>query len=300
MSQHNGSMGGDLLDDATHRLRDARGSEIPPGLVGSTVDAIRSMPMPVMQRRTLGGMALRLSGIAATILLALAGVVALVMQGGANVALAQVLDRVKNADSVEFVLSPGPGQATEKEQKCVLHGEKLRVQHPIGIVMIADRKAKEGLYLDGKSKTAGRFTLHEHLATEFATDPVTQLRQVRSDSAERLGKEVIDGKDAEVFRVHGIKLFGAENDKGEMRVWVDSMSMLPLRIELRMGETPLVTLKEMKWNSAIDPSLLSMEIPDGYAEQPEEAFRKLLRPDADGDKRLTPNEAFRKWRGESK
>ena len=50
----------------------------------------------------------------------------------------------------------------------------------------------------------------------------------------------------------------------------------------------------MKWNSVIDPSLLSMEIPDGYVAQSEEAFQKLLRPDAEEDKDLTPTEAFRK------
>ena len=70
--------------------------------------------------------------------------------------------------------------------------------------------------------------------------------------------------------------------------------MLPLKIELRIGVTPFQAFKKMKWNSVIDPSLLSMEIPDGYAAQSEEAFRKLLRADADDDKALTPTEAFRK------
>jgi hypothetical protein len=69
---------------------------------------------------------------------------------------------------------------------------------------------KEGIFVDSQNKTAGRFRLPEQLANEFATDPITQLQQVRSDNAERLTTEVVDGKDAEVFRVRGIKLFGAE------------------------------------------------------------------------------------------
>ena len=299
MSQYDGSIGNELLKEATQLLRDARGPDMPPGLVASTVNAIRNKPMPVVRRRTTAGMVVRLGSIAATILLALAGVTALMIQGGARVALAQVLDKVKNADSVEFVLSPGSGEAADKDQKCMLLGEKLRVQHPIGIVMIADKEAKKGFYLDAKNKTAGRFILHEHLAKEFATDPITQLRQMRADGAERLSKEVVDGKETEVFRVRGINLFGMESDKGETRVWVDSATMLPLRIELRMGETPVLTLKEMKWGTAVDPSLLSQDIPGGYSEQAEDAFRKLLRPDADADKGLTPTEAFRKWRGKN-
>ena len=83
--------------------------------------------------------------------------------------------------------------------------------------MIADRETKKGLYLDATNKTACRFTLHERFATEFATDPITQLRQVKADGAERLNKEVVDGKETEVFRVRGINLFGTESDKGEMR-----------------------------------------------------------------------------------
>lgn len=257
--------------------------------------------MLVARRRSVGRLALRLGSLAATIVLALAAIAAMMMHGGARVALAQVIDKVKNADAVEFVFGPGNGEAADKQQKCVLQGDKARVQHPMGIVMIADKATNQGLYVNPKNKTAGRFSLHEHVAKELATNPITQLREVRTEDAERLRKEVLDGNEAEVFRVRGIKLFGTESDKGEMRVWVDSTTMLPLRIELRIGETPLVTFTEMKWNPAIGPELLSMEIPDGYSEQPADAFQKLLSPKADSDKVPTAAEAFRKWRrGESK
>ena len=76
--------------------------------------------------------------------------------------------------------------------------------------------------------------------------------------------------------------------------------MLPARIELRLGETPVMTLKEIKWDPKIDPSLLAQEIPSGYSEQPEAAFRKLLQPAAEADRALTPTGAFRKWRDEKK
>lgn len=299
MSQYNGSMGSRLLDEATQLLRDAPRLDIPPGLRAATVDALRNTPAPVVRRRTMGSMAVRLGSIAATILLALAGVTVLMTQGGARVALAQVLDKVKEADSVEFVIGPGRGEVAEKQNKCLFHGEKLRVQHPVGVVMIADRETMKGLYLDATNKTACRFTLHERFATEFATDPITQLRQVKADGAERLNKEVVDGKETEVFRARGINLFGTESDKGEMRVWVDSTTMLPARIELRLGETPVMTLKEIKWDPKIDPSLLAQEIPSGYSEQSEGAFRKLLQPAAKADRALTPTEAFRKWRDEN-
>ena len=300
MSQYNGSMGSGLLDEATQLLREARGVDMPPDLVASTVGALRNRSVPVMRRRTMGSLAVRLGSIAATILLALAGATVLMTQGGARVALVQVLDKVKDANSVEFVIGPGRGDAAGKQKKCVFHGEKLRVQHPVGIVMIADRETKKGLYLDDANKTACRFTLDERLATEFATNPITQLRHVKADGAERLGKEVVDGKETDVFRVRGIDLFGTKSDKGEMRVCVDSATMLPVKVELRLGETPVMTLKEIRWDPRIDPSLLAQKIPSGYSEQPEDAFRKLLHPAADADRALTAAEAFRKWRDENK
>ena len=300
MSQYKEAMDNHVLEEATQLLRDSRNLEMPPALIVSTVAAIRNRPMPVVRRRTVGGWAPRLSTLAATILLALASVAALWIHGGASVALAQVLDKVKGADSVEFVFVPGQGEAADKQQKCIFQGDKIRIQHSMGIVMISDKKTKQGLYLDPKNKTAGRFTLHEHVATELATDPIVQLQQARTADAERLEKKVVNGKAAEVFRVRGIKLFGVEDDKGEMHVLVDSTTMLPLQIELRVGETSHMTLKGMMWNPVIDPALFSMEIPDGYTEQPAEVFQKLLRPKLDEDKVLTPTEAFRKWQGKSK
>jgi outer membrane lipoprotein-sorting protein len=298
MNQFNVPMESDLLDEATELLRDTRGVDMPQGLVATTVDAITNRPAPVANRGTVGSLSLRFGSIAA-ILLTLVVITTVFTQGGARVALAQVIDKVKDADSVEFVLGPGRGDNAGNQQKCLLSGKRLRVQHPVGIVMIADRETKKGLYLDAKNKTSSRFTLHKHLATEFAADPITQLRQMKADDATRVGQEVVNGKETEVFRVRGVNLFGTKSDKGETRVWVDPTTMLPVRVELRMGESPVLTLKEIQWGSKIDPSLLVQEIPDGYSDQPEDAFRKRLQPAGDPDKRLTPTEAFRKWRGDN-
>lgn len=298
MSQYHDALGDVLLDQATQRLRDAAPSEIPSGLVDSTIAAIQNRPAPVKRTRGLGAMGLRWSNIAALVV-AMAGTAAVVMHRSASVALAQVVDKVAAADSVRFVLIYGSAVDEAKELQCVMQGTKARVQHPQGVVMLADTDSMECLYLDTKNKAAGRFKLPERVAVELAMNPVEQLRQARSEDAKPLGNELIDGKNAALFRVSGVKLFGTESDKGEMRIWVDSASMLPLKIEIRLGETPVVTFKNLTWNSAIDPALMRMEIPDGYVEQPEDVFRKLLRPGAAEQPRLTPTEAFRKWHGES-
>ncbi len=72
-----------------------------------------------------------------------------------------------------FVLFPGRGVA-DKQQECILLREKICVQHPMGIVMISNTETRQVLYLDARNKPASRFTLHKHVATELATDPITQ------------------------------------------------------------------------------------------------------------------------------
>lgn len=299
MSNANDAVQDDLLVKATDRLRKAHGSEVPPGLVASVVDSLPPGPHAGTRRQRPARAAVRMGSLAAS-LVAMVIVAALMMPGGTGVALAQILDKVKEAQSVKFVFSPGSVDDPNKELKCVLLRERLRVEHPSGIVLTSDRKTKEGLYLDAKNKTAAQFPLPEQVSLELAADPLTQLREVGGKSAERIGKEVVDGHESEVLRVPGIKLFGTESEKGEMRVWVDSSSMLPLRLELRMGQSTLMTFRKIEWNPDVDPELVSMEIPSGYREQPVEVFRKLLHPDRDRDQRLTPAEAFRKWQDGNK
>ena len=86
-----------------------------------------------------------------------------------------------------------------------------------------------------------------------------------------------------------------------MKIWVDRKSELPWQIELRMGSSPIVTLREIAWNVPVEASSFQMQIPEGYAEQAADELTKRLRPDRDPTGRpLTPTEAFRKWSDQGK
>jgi len=296
MSEFHANSSDALLEKATHLLRGATLAEMPPGLVPATVEALANKasaaPPRVVPRRVVA----RLTGIAATLGVTVASIAILIMHGGPRVAFAQVLDNAKNADSVAFLFSQAPKQDVGQECECLAKGDKVRVKHSSGIVMVTDANTKKRLFLDATNKTAGVFTLTEHAVAEIATGMVEQLRQVRPADAERIGREVIDGKTTDVFRVAGIKLFAIDSRDGEMRIWVDADSMLPWRIELRIGTTRIATLRKLNWNVPIEPSLLSVEFPDGYAEQPEEVFQRQLRPNVEATQSLTAEEAFQKWR----
>jgi outer membrane lipoprotein-sorting protein len=296
MDHFNGTPSDTLLEQATNRLRETVVVEMRPDLIQATIEAIANKGTPRSQKQRRPRIAASMAALATMFVLMATGVALFVTQGAAQVVFAQVLDNAKNADSVVFWLSQGIAQGAGKEYKCFAQGEEVRVEHPSGIVIITDTRAKKRLYLDAKNETAGLFAVHEHAVGELATGMVEQLRHVRPADAKPIGKEVIDGKTTEVFRVPGIKLFGIDSDKGEMRIWVDPTSMLPWRLELRIGAMPFVTLRKLEWNLPIEASLLSMDIPNGYTLQPEDVFRKALQPDADTPRRrLTPNEAFRQW-----
>jgi len=101
-----------------------------------------------------------------------------------------------------------------------------------------------------------------------------------------------------VFRVRGNGLFGFDStDSGELetKLWIDRETMLPWRIQLRVGNTPFVTLHKLSWNVPIGPRLLLVDIPESYSERDEEFFEERLRPKRAQRTTLTPTEAFQKW-----
>ena len=296
MNQPHNTTPDTLLDQATARLRNAATAELSCGLLSATVEAVSDNVTLSRRVPNTGTMVTRASALVATIAIAVTAFVALVFPGPVHVAFAQVLDNTRKADSVAFTLIEGSGN----EHKCVVEGTKYRVEHSSGIVIVGDRESRKRLLYDPDNKTAGVFDLKEHAAVELGPGMVEQLRQVRPDDAEPIGKETIDGKTVDLFRVNGIKLFGVDSSKGAMKIWVDAKSMLPWRIELLVGKSSVVTLHELKWNAPVEPSSLQMQIPDSYAEQPVDAFEKRLRPDRETTRQLTPTEAFRKWSGQGK
>lgn len=230
---------------------------------------------------------------AAAIVLAVSMMVSVPMR----VAFGQVINNVRDADSVSFLLTEGPADSG-KHHKCLAEGRQCRVERSSGIVIVCDLDSRQQLFIDPASKSAGVFELREGALAELGPGIVEQFRKLNSADAERIGEEKIDGKVTEVFRVRGKGLFGldsTDSDKLETKIWIDRETMLPWRIQLRAGDRPFVTLHQLCWNVPIDPELLLVVIPDGYSERDKKFFDELLRPERAQKTTLTPTEAFRKW-----
>lgn len=284
-----------LLDLATSRLREATVSEFPEKLISIAIEnssdnANHSRPAP----RARAKITTAASFVAVAV--AVAALIVIVMPSSAQVAFAQVLDNTRMAESLSFSIREGSG----KRSQCIAAGAKYRVEHSSGIVIIGDSDAGKRLLLDPEKRAAGVFDLGEHAKMELGNGLVEQLRSVQPDEAEFVARESIDGKSVDVFLVKGIKLFGIDTSNGAMKVYVDRESALPRQIELLAGTTSIASLLEMTWNIQLDGSKLQLQVPDGYAEQSENYFNERLRAARKSSRKLTPNEAFRNWSGQSK
>jgi len=86
---------------------------------------------------------------------------------------------------------------------------------------------------------------------------VTEIQNDPDVSVEPLGEKEIDGRIANGFRATGTD--------GEMTVWADSQTSLPIRIEQKWRQMEFA-LTNFEFDVELDESLFSMEIPEGYSE----------------------------------
>lgn len=76
---------------------------------------------------------------------------------------------------------------------------------------------------------------------------------------ERLGSTTIDGRQSVGFRVD----MGAK----EMKIWADSQTLLPIRVEVSTGEESHTVMTDFQFDVELDPALFRLDVPDGYTVQ---------------------------------
>ena len=138
---------------------------------------------------------------------------------------------------------------------------------------IIDLEHKDGLELDHFHKTYKAINVDDRMVQEFTkSNPVEQFRDVKTEDVEWLREEQQDGYKIDVYLVRhvdmplmGIKseLSGREGER--MTIWVDRVSMLPVRILLEASEIGgWFEFSDFVWNQQLDPNLFKLEVPEGY------------------------------------
>lgn len=238
------------------------------------------------------------------------------MDHGAGMAFADVIENVQKAESLRFVFTQKLGRSPAIVSRMSIQGDKLRLdmveirginqqaadklkKFPAIFSHIADFTKRELLELDHVRKTAKRNELDDRAVSEFAkSNPIAQFRNVKQEHAQRIGQEQQDGHTIHIFQLTEIDLFSikakAAEEDAEMRVWVDEQTGLPVRIRIegafsvdRTDESYL-DFQQFVWNKPLDEGLLRLDVPDGYTLKTEEttdthapASRRQIRAQGD-------------------
>jgi len=184
---------------------------------------------------------------------------------GGSIAWAEVVKTIMSAKTLIVDIVVG-----NEESSPVMHdtivGSRIRrtISNIPGTVMVIDPESGKMLALDENGKSAAYIDIQGPLAeatknfVEFLREVITKLQNRDDFSVEQLGERVIDGR-----KVVG---FLAEGPQEGVTIWADAESAVPVRIELRAGNTPFI-LKNIKFDVPVDESLVSMEPPAGYTAQ---------------------------------
>lgn len=180
---------------------------------------------------------------------------------GTTVTFAQVIKPILNARTVVLDFIAGK----EEESGPVIHdiivGNKIRrTLSNMETIMIIDLDNARMLTLDPKTKGAAYVDIQGPLQEgtknliDFVRKTITNLKDL---PVQELGYQNIDGRKAIGFQACG------PNEK--VTIWADPKTAQPIRIELLLAQKSLYILKNIEFDVQVDESLVSMEVPAGYA-----------------------------------
>ena len=101
-------------------------------------------------------------------------------------------------------------------------------------------------------------------------NPTGMIKEFISFEHTELGREIIDGVEAEGIEVDDPKFLAVMFENAKGRLWVDVETDLPVRVEVEgvsgggVVETKIVAY-EFDWNAELEPSVFEPNIPDDYA-----------------------------------
>jgi len=187
-----------------------------------------------------------------------------------GVAWADVVQPILTARTVIFNVITAEGENVPVTRVMNMGKQRVRgeVLSPDGktvqVIVITDFDALQMLQLVPSKKTAVLIDLKDlpekpENVLEEMRNIITKLQNDPNVSVEPLGEKEIDGRIAKGFRARG--------HDGEMTVWADPQTALPIRMEQKWRQMQFVCT-DFQFDIEMDESLFSMEIPDGYSELP--------------------------------
>jgi len=203
--------------------------------------------------------------VAAVIAIA-AVVVAVFLSFGrsSSVTWAGVIEPLMTAETAVFdLVTDYEGVSTAS--KVMVMGPRIRCEFAPSANLpttIFDTERMQLLYLIPEKKQAVVIDLKDvpdEAPENYLASIRYAIREMQNDpeaSIERLADGTIDGRDAVGFR--------AQNAHGEVTVWANPETLIPMQLEQRYDNLDIVCTN-FQFDVALNPALFSMDIPDGYS-----------------------------------
>ena len=205
----------------------------------------------------------RIAAAAALILVAALGISYIMTP---SVTWAQVIEPILNARTIAFDLIIGSEDSGMTMHDIVVGSRIRRTMSNIpNMTMVIDLDNARMLGLDTVGKTAVYTDIAGDLGdrTQSYIKFVRQvIRQLQEGQVRELGEQVIDGQKAVVFVGKG------QNE--QVTIWADPKTACPIRIEAKIGQEFSFAMKNFEFDTAVDESLMSMDVPEGYTQQKNE------------------------------
>jgi outer membrane lipoprotein-sorting protein len=291
----------DLLQEAVSAvMHGPRPDDVPPDRVARLTAALwqaadQPYPISIITRIKNMRLSTRIAVAAAVLVAILAPTSWLVFGTGPSAAFAAVAEAMTNVRSVTWkstttVKQPGEKTTTLNDVTMYLAPSLSRMEYSSSdgrkSIIIVDGKKRKAIYLDLTAKTARIEQWNEDTKDPPPSNPslneFQQLQKLFADARdgkgnkiERLGKRTIDGHDAQGFRL--------EIRSTEVKIWADSKSQLPVRVESRtlvpeMSYDSTCEMTDFQVGVDLDKSLFSLDVPPGYTIEKERIFGRLQLP----------------------
>lgn len=208
---------------------------------------------------------------AAGLLLAIGLAWLLLLDRSAGTAFAQVLEKVKQAESVTFLNVQKLGVGPQLTLRWSMKDSRIRLEIPGAVTMIGDLDKRKMVQLNPAAQTGSTSDIPAGMANAFA-NPVLQFRNAKAIDAKPTGEEQLDGRKTTVYSLSKLDFLGLKGE-GQTKVWVDQETDLPVKIVVDDGQTDPkrhvhLTFEQFQWNVPLDDSLFSTDLPAGYREVP--------------------------------
>jgi outer membrane lipoprotein-sorting protein len=217
--------------------------------------------------------------VAAAIAAAALGTLRFILPGASRDAMAfgQVLQNIRAARSVSFHQTNIEGSGlTSESDFCYLAPGRFRTSYieptkPDGCridrISITDIPRRRSLYLSTGQRQATVYELVdiERRTTPWKEDPLEEIRKVTDRDGQYIGRQAIDGRQVDVFRVG--------TNVQDITVSVDPSTGLAVRVEMavRAHDVEGIAIPASRsvftdflWNADLDPALFDVNPPAGY------------------------------------